>query len=251
MFLHEQQEQARRIARENVQRGHQQAVERAEAIEALKKMKRDTGSEMKATIEKQAQQTAMAKRDYVAKAHNTVFDAKNKKRALARARETYKQENATQISEAAKIEREARREAAKATVRREIEAAKDFTASVKYETRPELRQEGAEMYQRQRNAAAADRRQAVVRDSQQLQQMKQAYLDRASTVRQQVEELHASTRASKERVAEQKRQAGIRGRERMAAERERKRQIDEARAAAKQKYHDDIYEWKVVSAIDV
>ena len=60
---------------------------RAEAIEALKKMKRDMGSEMKATIEKQAQQTAMAKRDYVAKAHNTVFDAKNRKRALARARE--------------------------------------------------------------------------------------------------------------------------------------------------------------------
>ena len=70
-------------------------------------------------------------------------------------------------------------------------------------------------------------------------------------MRQQVEELHASTRASKERVAVQKRQAGIRGRERMAAERESKRQIDEARAAAKPKYHDDIYEWKMVSAIDV
>lgn len=249
-FLQEQQENARRLARENVQRGHQQAVERAEAIEALKKSKRDMGSEMKTAIEKQAQQAAMAKKDYVNRAHNTVFDAKNKKRAAARAREIYKYENATQISEAAKVEREARRQAAKATVRMEEQAAKDYTANVRYETRRQVRQEGAEMFQRQRDAAAEARRQAVERDNHRLAAMKQAYMDRASAVKAQVEALHESTRMAREKLADAKREAAFMERERLAAERERKRQMDAERAAARQKYHDDIYEWKQLSAID-
>ena len=66
-----------------------------------------------------------------------------------------------------------------------------------------------------------------------------------------VEALHASTRASKEKLAEEKRQAALAERERLAAERERKRQNDAQRAAAKQRYHDDIYEWKVMSAVEL
>ena len=45
--------------------------------------------------------------------------------------------------------------------------------------------------------------------------------------RRQVEALHASTRASKEKLAEEKRQAAAQEREKLAAERERKRGHDE------------------------
>ena len=48
----EQQEQFLAVQHEKVLRGHQQAVERVEAIEALKQVKRQMGSEMRKELEK-------------------------------------------------------------------------------------------------------------------------------------------------------------------------------------------------------
>lgn len=63
-----------------------------------------TGCEMKATIEVQMEQARQKKREYVAAAHNTVFDARKKKQGAARARAQYKIENAELIKEAARKE---------------------------------------------------------------------------------------------------------------------------------------------------
>ena len=79
----------------------------------------------------------------------------------------------------------------------------------------------------------------------------QAYMERAATVRRQVEMLHASTRASKEKLAEEKREAAAMERDKLAAERERKRAHDEWLRSNKQQVHDEIHTWKVASMLDV
>ena len=209
-------------------------------------------------------------------------------------------------------QRTERKEQTKATVRREEQAAQAYTAQVRYETRPEVRQEGAEMYQNLRNQVAEvetrrciephgrlahssmppthrlcsrppnptsgrnptcrphaqptpsprpptthppntpkNRRKKKEMDTSEMRSAQQAYMERAATVRRQVEMLHASTRASKEKLAEEKREAAAMERDKLAAERERKRAHDEWLRSNKQQVHDEIHTWKVASMLDV
>ena len=61
---YELQESVRQFARERVVIGHQQAVEKAKAMEELKHMKREMGSEMKALIEERMHQARQKKKEY-------------------------------------------------------------------------------------------------------------------------------------------------------------------------------------------
>ena len=56
-------------------------------------------------------------------------------------------------------ERMARKERAKSTVLKEAAEAKAYTARVRYETRPDVRKEGRDMFQAQRDALVAAEKQ--------------------------------------------------------------------------------------------
>lgn len=234
---------------EKVLKGHQQAVERQQAIEALKQVKREMGSEMRAQLEAKLAQEREVKREFVAASHSTVFDARKKKQTAVKARQMAEREHAVAIGEAAKIARAERKEIAKATVRREEQAAKDFTSQVRYETRPEVRQVGADMFQAQRDKAADDARAKARRDSAALRAAQEAYLARAEQVKERVESLHASTRASREALAEARRLQARGLRAKLNREGERKHEMEEVVKQQKQELHDSIYGWSKSSVV--
>ena len=246
----EQQEQFLAVQHEKVLRGHQQAVERVEAIEALKQVKRQMGSEMRKELEKKMQEEVQKKREFVAACHNTVFDARKKKQSAVRARFQAERENAIAIGEAAKKSRAENKEKAKATVRREEQAAKDFTARVRYETRPEVRQVGASMFQAQRDGIAEAARQKAEADAAAMKAAQQAYLAAADQVKERVERLHASTKASRQSLKEARRQGAADLRANLEAERQRKKEIERQTQQTKQLVHDEIHTWSKTSVLD-
>jgi hypothetical protein len=234
---------------EKVLRGHQQAVERQQAIEALKLVKRSMGSEMRSELDKKLAQEREVKKEFVAASHNTVFDARKKKQSAVRARQMADREQAIAIGEAAKIARAERKEIAKATVRREEQAARDFTSQVRYETRPDVRKVGADMFQAQRDLAAEEARQKAQRDAEAMKQAHSAYLARAEQVRERVEALHSSTRASREALAEARRHGAHGLRQKLHEESMRKQEVEEMTRQEKQAIHDSIFGWSKTSVV--
>ena len=77
-----------------------------------------------------------------------------------------------------------------------------------------------------------------------------AYMQMASAVKASVEELHQSSKASREQLAEEKRQKALAVRSTLGAERERKRQIDESLKQMKQSKHDEVKTWRVQSQVE-
>ena len=248
-WFDEQKRQFLDVQHEKVLRGHQQAVERQEAIEALKHVKRKMGSEMRKEIEKKMLAEEQKKREYVAAAHNTVYDARKKKLIAVRARQQAERANAIAIGEAAMQQRADRREQTKATVRREEQAAKDYTSQVRYETRPEVREEGAKMFQAQRNDIAEAARQKAQADADAMKKAQLAYLQAADKVKERVEALHASTRASKESLAEKRREDAEKLRNQMQEKARLKAERDAKATRGKQQLHDEILTWSKTSVV--
>ena len=182
-WFREQQDEFLKGQHEKVLKGHQQAVERAVALEALKRNKRSVGVEMREQFERKWKDELQRKREFVEKSHSVVFDARKKKQVAVKARKQYEQEQALAIGEAAKIARAERREQTKATVRKQEKEARDYTSRVRYETRPAVRQESSDLFQRQRNEIAEELRQRHEMERQEVQQTREAYLQKANQVR--------------------------------------------------------------------
>jgi len=196
------------------------------------------------------QQELKNKREFVEKSHSAVFDARRAKQSAVRARNQAEREHAEVIGQEAKVARAQRREQNKATVRAEEQAARDFAAKTRYETRPEVRQDSAEHFQAKRDQLAEEARQKAEEARLKAQAQRQAYLASASRVHEAVGRLHADSHASRQGLKEQRRQEAMDVRTKMEAERQRKAQLDEQRRQTKQALHDDIKQWKVYSVAE-
>ena len=236
--------------RDKVELGHQQTVERAAAIEALKSTKRVIGAQMRVKLEKKWKEEKQKKRDYVEKAHSGVFDARQKKVEAVAIRKQIERENAVKIGEAAKVARAERREQAKATVRREEQAARDFTARVRHETRPEVRQESKNLFQQQRDAVAEAARVKLEHERTEVQAQRTAYLNMANKTKGKVAELHAASKASLQALAEKRKADAWTVRQALGDEFKRKISIEEEGRQVRKALHDDIRNWKLMSVID-
>ena len=69
-------------------------------------------------------------------------------------------------------------------------------------------------------------------------------------VRTHVEQLHASTRASREALAQQRRDDAYNLRARLERERRKKANLEASRAEARQELHDEIRQWKISSVVE-
>ena len=229
---------------EKVLRGHEQAVVKAEALELLKRKKRNMGTTMRAHLERKWSEEKQRKKDFVERSHSVVFEARKKKQVAVRARKLAEQEHAIQIGEAAKILRAERKEQAKATVREQEIAAREYTARIRYETRPEVREESHDLFQQQRNAAAEAARKKLDKERRDVMKQREKYLDSASQVKSHVAALHRSTQRSRDNLAETRRQEAQQLRQALEAERQRKAKLEEARKQEKKSMHDEIKTWK-------
>jgi hypothetical protein len=235
---------------EKVEKGHREAVERVEAVEALKRMKREIGSVMRKELENKWRDELAAKRERVAVSHSAVFEKRKAKQGKVRARLNAERENAIAIGEAAKVERATRREKNTATVRRELEAAKTYTARVRYETRPEVREEGRDLYQAMRDDVAEEARKKLENDRALRNKKMEAYLARADAVKQRVETLRESSKASRENLVRQRSQSAKTMRNDLGRKANAKAMLDEEMRQQKKSVHDDILTWSKTSVTE-
>ena len=80
-------------------RGHEQAVVKAEALELLKRKKRNMGTTMRAHLERKWSEEKQRKKDFVERSHSVVFEARKKKQVAVRARKLAEQERRARVDE--------------------------------------------------------------------------------------------------------------------------------------------------------
>lgn len=208
------------------------------------------GSEMKVALEEKLADERERKKSYVEARHHKVFQERSKKQAAERDRIKAKTDNAIAIGLAAQKARAERKEETKATVRREEQAAKDYAAKVRYETRPEVREEGASFFQALRTEAAENARQKAQVEREDVLRARDAYQQMASKVKSSVDELHAASHASRAELLEKRRSDAYDLKERLNAERERKKEIDAWNAERKKSLHAEVHTWRYESQVE-
>ena len=136
----------------------QQQIDVKEADEALKATKRETGVVMRRKLQAAYQRVQDEKA-----ARNLLVSAKTVEMRQAKAVETAarhleKERTAAETAKQAAAERAVRKEETLVTKRAQAQAAKDYAARVRYETRPALAQGSRAMFQSQREAVCAAER---------------------------------------------------------------------------------------------
>ena len=242
-WVEEQKKRFRERAREKVLNGQQDRLDRRKAIAALAQVKRSMGSEMRKTLTRKLQEEKEQKRARVATSHSVVFEARRRKQSAVAERHRAEREQAVAIGEAAKVARAERKEKTKATVRREEQAAREYTARIKHETRPELRQMSRRVFQEQRDAIAYAEKLQSERDARAIEEERLRYLINGVETRRRVEVLRAKSHASRQKLAQHRKQMAGELRGELGDERERMLRDDEERRQAKQWVHDDVLAW--------
>jgi len=233
--------------RRKIRHSHSQEMDAAMAVETLKSLKREDGKDMRSDFEDAWLGELDKKRAHAAKGRERVLEAKAAKEVKVHERMIWKSDKAAEASAIAKIERAKRREWTKATQRAEMKAAKAFTARVRHETRPAVRQEGRNMFQMQRDAIVAGERARQKHDRRQIESTKKQFLSDHSSLREEVQRLDAVAKAARGQLAEVRTHAADDFRFKMSKERERKRQVYAAIDHHKKSAHDAIFDWNTAS----
>ena len=235
---------------DRIERARIQQEQTAHAVELLKYHKRHEGWEMKTELKKAWTERQQQEVQFAAKAAQVVVKAKKRKAKQTTARHKEAAEHSMAASIASKVERSQRREHALSTKRREEQDAKDFAAQVRYETRPEVRQEGREMFQAQRNASTAQVKEATGANSKKIAAQKEAYLKRQETMKAKVEEMHVESRHSRDALTEEKRQKAAEMRSQLEAERRRKERLAADKEREVREKRDAIYVWNKAGIVE-
>ena len=138
--------------------------------------------------------------------------AERHKRAAETARETGIQ---------AQIERRRHREEALATVRKQEQAAKDYAANVRFETRPEVRKDTRDFFQAQRNAVCAEERLQQQRDKLVQEQIRQQFLEKTAQRVADVKHTREMIQQKRLKLVQKSRQEAERVKRQLQEERER------------------------------
>jgi len=225
---------------QRIQLFRQQEVDASEAKQALLASKRAMGSEMRRTVQKQWHAVQAKESTRAAIVSKTALDARAAKQAEVEARKTEQQRSATVIRERAQCERRKRREESLATVRSQTQAAKDFAARVRHETRPAVRQNSAEYFQAQRDTICAEERERQLADRLMRHCQQDAFLSQASERIHKVQVTDMDAMDARRRLAEQRRQEADEVRRQLQAERERKEQAEEVATRELRERHDTV-----------
>jgi len=179
----------------------QQEIERRAAAEALAATKRETGVQMRLTLQAAYQLVQSKAQKRNAEVSAKTMQVRQAKKAETEKRHEEQRKYGQMIALQAAEERRKRREQSLATVRAQQQAARDFAAKVKYETRPAVRQETREFFQEQRNAVCAHER-AMREEGRILREDEQnAFIEKAmSTIAQARATSGPGVRASQEKL---------------------------------------------------
>jgi len=235
---------------ERIEKSRQQKEETTYAVEQLKYKKRYEGWEMKSEMKKAWQEAQTAKSTFAQTANKRVHSAKKRKARMTSMRHRELAEHSMAASVATKVERSQRREQALSTKRSEEQLAKEYAAQVRYETRPEVRQEGRDMFQAQRNATTASVKRMQEENASKIAQQKQAYLEKQEMIKAKVESMHAVARASRGDLVEERKQKAAEMRRHLEAERARKEEQQAKASEEVKSKRDAVYVWHKLGIVE-
>lgn len=141
-----------------------------------------------------------------AAAGQKVLQAKRVKAAKSNERHAEGRKTAVAALETAKAQREERKEQAKATQRAEEQAAKDYAARVRYETRPEVRKEGRDMFFALREAIVVEEKKVQAGHAAIIEEHRGKYLAQQAALRAKVAASYENARQAKKGLEEARRQ---------------------------------------------
>ena len=229
---------------EKVEAARQQEARKRQQEELLKYEKRYAGWEMKVKQQEMQLAEEEKRKQFASSANKRANFAKTRKARASKERLEGEAKALKATNAAAKEERAQRKELAKVTQRAEEEKARQYTAQIKFETRRELREEGKTLFQAQRDAIVAAEKAKQQEDAKVIEETRQRYLQRKWELKTKVESLHAEAKQARGRLDEQRRQDAADMRSMLEAERQRKKQQQEAAMAAKRGMRDELYSWK-------
>ena len=128
------------------------------------------------------------------------------------------------------------------TIRLQEQAARDFAARVRYETRPDVRNETREFFQAQRDDTCAEERQKQEEDRQSRKASMEQYMERALEIQEEVHCTEQKASDAKRLLAMKRREEADGVRRQLHRELERKRAMQEAWERGVKGRHDAVIE---------
>jgi len=229
---------------------HMQKGDVVEAVEFLKDQKRFEGWQNKQKIIHAWEAEKVKKEKFAKKANKRVSEFRKNKareREERNANELLKDQG---VAASGLADRMQRKEQALETKRAETAQAKGRAAQVKYETRPEVRQEGRDMFQEQRDAIAAAEKEKREEDMRKIQSRKSDYLKKQAAMKAKVDDMHQVAREARETLEETRKQQAAMLRSHLDAHRRRKEEIMENHRQGTKEKHDGIYAWHKSGMMD-
>lgn len=204
---------------------------------------------MREVLDDRKAEALRVQRAFVEKSHRTVFEAKSRKKRASKERHLAEREEKSAIGEAAKLARAERKEQTKATVRREEQEAREYTAKVRHETRPEVRHEASQHFVKQRKALADAIRERSEAEKAALTQKREAYLDAATKRRDVQRALLDHARTSRDALEEQRKHDAAQVRAESSAALQRKQETEQRLRQTTRELHDEMKRHEDESAL--
>jgi hypothetical protein len=202
----------------------QQRVDTSLALEALKSLKREVGHDMRERVQTAWHQTQSNNQHRAALVSGKALEARRVKEAETAARKEEQRRNATMIAIKAKDERRRRREESLATVRAQEQAAKDFAAQVRFETRPDVRRETRDFFQAKRNAVYSEERDKQAQDRRRRGAENERFLAMTARTVGRIKEVDVHAQEARRKVAEKRHCEAEEVRQLLQSEKQRQRE---------------------------
>jgi hypothetical protein len=244
--------EARFLAKQQVrvEQAKKQQEETNHAVELLKYQKRYQGWEMKTEIKQKWELEQVKKAKFAEKANKRATSFKKRKARATTQRHKEQHDLSIAASIASKVERSQRREESLSTKRAQEDQAKHQAAQVRFETRPEVRQEGREMFQAQRNATTAEVKQMLEENALKIAQQKNAYLEKQISIKKKVDALKAASLGSREGLRENRKQQATELRSLLEHERARMLELKDAAKQEVAAKHNSVYMWHALGIVE-
>lgn len=220
------------------------------AVETLKEQKRALGQQQKASFGSAWRREVSKKHAHRETGRSRVLEGKNEKEAKMSVRYSQRRLACEAASARAKSERRERKEESQSTRRKEEQEARAYTARVRYETRPEVRQQGREMFQAQRNATVAQEKRQQEANSQAIDEARRRYLERQVHVRERVAEVKSNAKQMRELLAESRRQDAVEMKGLLGRERARKEMQEKEGHEQRREQREAIYLWNKSNTVE-
>ena len=217
-------EKFRQQQRNRIETFRQEEEEKRISIEAFKALKRETGVEMRSKLRRAYDDVQAEKEKRAAIVSEHTLKTRREKTIEVQERNELKRRTAVAVGLQAQEERRRRREESLKTVRKQEQAAKDFAAQVRYETRPDVRKETRDYFQAMRDGICASEKEKQNLDRKEIESHRQQFLDRAHYWKDDRNTTKEQTQIAREKLYEKRHKLANKLRNQLQEDQERMRQ---------------------------